>query len=66
MLTLDYWRSARPEDLFAAVAEEENRDFVARTMRRLAWDRQTTDVILDFVSSGRIETRCFVSWLARS
>jgi predicted O-methyltransferase YrrM len=66
-LTVDlcYWKSLEPESLFRAVDDEENRRFVVDVMNALTTDPEWTNLILSLVESGRIETRGFVSWLAR-
>ena len=62
---LSFWKSVEPEVLFRAIADEENLDFVIRVLRTLTPDPVWTRQIVEQVEAGDIETRCFVSWLAR-
>lgn len=61
---LDFWRSVEPADLFRLVADEEGKS-VVRILKTLTYDPVYTKLILEQVESKRLETRCFVSWLAR-
>jgi predicted O-methyltransferase YrrM len=59
------WPSIEPEELYAQVASDENCQFVLSVMGRLYPDPNWTAPIVEAVEAGRIETRCFISWLAR-
>lgn len=60
-----FWRDIKPSELYDRVTEDENCCFVIETMRNLTFDPVWTTLIIESVASKRIETRCFVSWLAR-
>lgn len=60
-----FWESVDPADLFRAVAADENRAFVERTLKALTHDPVWTEGILEQVGSGRIELRGVLSWVAR-
>ena len=60
-----FWQSINPEDLYEQVASDENCRFVLGVMKSLLADPNWTAPIIEAVESKRIETRCFVSWLAR-
>lgn len=62
---LSYWMSLDDQTLFEQVSSEENRSYVLDVMRRLTVDPVWTRTILEMVSKGEIETRCFVAWMAR-
>ena len=62
---LNFWRTVEPQDLFRAVAHEENRTFVISVLRALTPDPVWTKRTIIQVELSWIETRCFVSWLAR-
>jgi len=64
-IDLTFWKSVEPEYLFQAVADEENRNFVISILQALTPDPLWTARIVEQVDSKRIETRCFISWLAR-
>ncbi|RLC95209.1 MAG: hypothetical protein DRI40_06310 [Chloroflexi bacterium] len=64
-LDLNLWKAIDPGQFFEAVAEDENTEFVVGVMRRLTVDPVWTESVIQLVESKRIETRCFVSWLAR-
>lgn len=59
-----FWQSVAPGELFTAVAAIQNRRFVSTVLRTLSADPAWTQVILQDVAAGRIEIRCFLSWLA--
>jgi predicted O-methyltransferase YrrM len=59
------WQNIEPDDLYRQVAADENCRFVLEIMRTLVLDPVWTAPIIEAVESKRIETRCFVSWLAR-
>lgn len=59
------WQNIKPEELYQRVAAEDNRRAVLRIMRALLPDPIWTTPIVEAVEAGRVETRCFVSWLAR-
>jgi predicted O-methyltransferase YrrM len=58
------WSGLSDEDVFEAVASEENRAHVLRVMDSLAPDPNWTGVIKGLIVDRKIETRCFMSWLA--
>jgi predicted O-methyltransferase YrrM len=60
----NFWRDIKPEELYQKVASNENCQAVLKTMRTLQPDPVWTAPITQAVESGRIETRCFISWLA--
>jgi predicted O-methyltransferase YrrM len=60
-----FWQSINPEELYEQVASEENCRFVLRVIKSLLADPNWTAPIIEAVESKRIETRCFISWLAR-
>jgi len=64
-MNLSFWQSIRSEELYQQVAADENCQFVLKIMRALLPDPVWTAPIIEAVESKRIETRCFVSWLAR-
>lgn len=60
-----FWESVDPAELFRAMAADENRAFVQRTLKTLTYDPVWTDRILEQVGSGSVELRCVLSWLAQ-
>jgi len=52
--------------LFRLVASIENRAGVEGVMRMLTVDQNWTDVVLELVRAGQIETRCFMRWLSET
>lgn len=60
-----FWQSIEPEELYGEVASDENRRFVLGIMNSLVPDPNWTAPIIKAVESKRVETRCYVSWLAR-
>lgn len=62
---LSFWKSIEPQDLYRVVADEENRKHVVKILKILSLDPAWTERIIQQVESGGIETRCFLSWLAR-
>ncbi len=61
----DFWRDIEPEELRRQAAADENCRFVLKVMKTLTCDEKWTKPIVEAVEAGRVETRCFVSWLAR-
>ncbi len=59
------WQNIRSEDLYREVSAKENLQFVLDVMRILDSDPIWSSPIIESVEAGLIETRCFVSWLAR-
>lgn len=59
------WASIKPEELYEQIASDENCQFVLSVMGRLLPDSNWTAPIVAAVESKRVETRCFISWLAR-
>ncbi|MEJ7848051.1 MAG: class I SAM-dependent methyltransferase [Pyrinomonadaceae bacterium] len=59
------WQNIKLEDLHQEVAADENLHFVLNVMKTLLADPVWTAPIVERVESGQIETRCFISWLAR-
>jgi predicted O-methyltransferase YrrM len=59
-----FWESAAPGELFEAVSANQNRHFVRTVVSTLTTDPAWTNVILQEIAAGRIELRCFLSWLA--
>jgi len=64
-MNLSFWQNIKSEELYQQVAADENCEFVLKIMRALLPDPVWTAPIIEAVESKRIETRCFVSWLAR-
>jgi len=64
-MNLSLWNNIDSDELYRRVASDENRQVVLKVMRTLTHDPVWTNLIIEAVESGRIETRCFVSWLAR-
>lgn len=64
-MDLTFWQNIEPEELYNQVAADENCQFVLKVMKTLTLDPVWTVPIIEAVESKRIETRCFVSWLAR-
>lgn len=64
-MNLSFWNNVDSEELYRRVASDENRQAVLKVMKTLSFDPVWTNCIIEAVESGRIETRCFVSWLAR-
>lgn len=64
-MNLNFWQNINSEELYQQVAADENCRFVLKVMRALLPDPVWTTPIIEAVESKRIETRCFVSWLAR-
>ncbi len=64
-MNLTFWQNVESEKFYRQVAADENRQFVLKIMRDLVPDPVWTQPIIEAVESKRIETRCFVSWLAR-
>jgi predicted O-methyltransferase YrrM len=60
-----FWNDIDAEELYRRTAMDENRQVVVDVMRTLTPDPIWTNIIIEAVESGRIETRCFISWLAR-
>jgi predicted O-methyltransferase YrrM len=60
-----FWQGIKSEELYGQVASDENRQFVLGIMKSLLPDPMWTAPIIEAVESGRVETRCFISWLAR-
>lgn len=60
-----FWQGIKSEKLYGQAASDENRQFVLGVMKSLLPDPKWTGPIIEAVESGRIETRCFISWLAR-
>lgn len=63
-MNMNFWLNIEPEELYRQVAAEENLRFVLEIMRALTPDPVWTPLIIEAVEAGRLETRCFVSWLA--
>lgn len=64
-MNLTFWQNIESEELYRQVAVDENRQFVLKIMSALHPDPVWTAPIVEAVESKRVETRCFVSWLAR-
>lgn len=62
---LEFWESVSSEELWSLVGDKENREFVARILKTLTVDPVWTERIIQEVESNHIETRCFLSWIAR-
>jgi predicted O-methyltransferase YrrM len=63
-MSLDFWSTVEPADLFKAVAEESNRQQVVKVLRSLTPDPVWTNVIVGQIEAGGIDVRCFIHWLA--
>jgi len=64
-MNLAFWQNIKPEELYRQVTADENLQAVLKIMRALASDPVWTAPIIEAIESGHLETRCFVSWLAR-
>lgn len=64
-MNLSFWNKIDSDELYGRVASDENRRAVLKVMRTLTPDPIWTSRIIEAVEYGRIETRCFVSYLAR-
>ena len=64
-MDLSFWKDLTAEEFYRKVASDENRGAVIDVMKTLTADAVWTNPIIEAVKAGRIETRCFVSWLAR-
>jgi predicted O-methyltransferase YrrM len=64
-MNLSSWQNIKSEELYQQVAADENCQFVLKIMRALLPDPIWTAPIIEAVESKRIETRCFISWIAR-
>lgn len=60
-----FWAEVSDDQLLAAVSETENVSFVMDVFRRLSPDPKWTKLALAQLEKGHVETRCFISWLAR-
>jgi predicted O-methyltransferase YrrM len=63
-MNLSFWENIKSEELYEQVAADENCQYVLRIMRTLLPDPVWTAPIIEAVESKRVETRCFMSWLA--
>ena len=64
-MDLNFWQNIDSDELYKRVAADENREAVLRIMKTLTLDPVWTAPIIETVTAKRIETRCFLSWLAR-
>lgn len=64
-MDLSFWQNIDSEELYNRVATDENRQSVMQIMNKLTLDPVWTAPIIEAVQAKRIETRCFLSWLAR-
>ena len=58
--------SLTKKEILKGVSEKENIDFVKSLMKKLSYDPVYTDQVLDLLNKNKIETRSFVSWLAKN
>ena len=66
MFERKYWEQISPDELFSLVKSTENKQFVINTLRTLSYDHNWTEKIIAQVEKGFIETRCFVSCMAKA
>ncbi|PKQ17187.1 MAG: hypothetical protein CVT67_01730 [Actinobacteria bacterium HGW-Actinobacteria-7] len=60
------WSDVDDEALFRLVAASENLASVETVMNQLTVDHNWTEVVLELVRNGKLETRCFIRWLAET
>lgn len=63
-MNLDFWRSVEPEDVFRAIADEENRNKTLKVVSKLTQDPVWTKVLVEMVEASHVEIRSVLHWLA--
>lgn len=63
-MSLDFWSSVEPEDLFRAIADEENRKKTLEVLSKLTQDPVWTKMLVEMVEAGHVEIRSLLHWLA--
>lgn len=63
---VDRWRGISGAEIRSSVIDYTNCKFVQQTMRKLATDSRWSRHIIRLVERRQIETRCIMSWLART
>ena len=64
-MNLDFWQNIDEKNIYKKVSTKENRQFVVQTMESLESDPIWTEPIIELIKSKKVETRCFISWLAK-
>jgi predicted O-methyltransferase YrrM len=61
-----FWKSITSNKLFSFIGEKENIDHTLSILAKLTFDPIWTPQIISQLERGKLETRCFVSWFAKT
>lgn len=63
---LIFWKFITSKEMFSLIGGKENIDHTKAILQKLTFDPEWTPQIISHLDSGKLETRSFVSWLAKT